>query len=77
MLYEVITSKRSRMNAKMPNEIESPAERQNRHKAMEAVKVLNALREDYKAPLESMHYFYDLFERVYCHHEALHRNNFV
>ncbi len=60
------------MNAKMPNEIESPAERQNRHKAMEAVKVLNALREDYKAPLESMHYFYDLFERVYCHNEALH-----
>ena len=54
------------------HEIESPQERQNRHKAMEAITLLNALREDFKAPLESMEYFYNLFERVYCNQEELH-----
>lgn len=52
--------------------IETPQQRQNRHKAMEAVHVLNALKEDFKSPIESMGYFYDLFERVYCKHEPLH-----
>jgi benzoyl-CoA reductase/2-hydroxyglutaryl-CoA dehydratase subunit BcrC/BadD/HgdB len=54
------------------HEIESPNEKQNRHKAMEAVKLLNTLREDFKSPILSMEYFYDLFERVYCKHESLH-----
>ncbi|MEJ2372729.1 MAG: 2-hydroxyacyl-CoA dehydratase family protein, partial [Sulfurimonas sp.] len=52
--------------------IESPKERQNRHKAMEAIKVLNSLREDFKTPLESMEYFYKLFEEVHCEQKALH-----
>ncbi|MDD3788171.1 MAG: 2-hydroxyacyl-CoA dehydratase family protein [Petrimonas sp.] len=39
---------------------------------MESIHVLNALREDFKSPIESMGYFYDLFERVYCKHEPLH-----
>lgn len=60
------------MNAKMNHEIESPKERQNRHKSMEAIKLINSLKEDFKAPLKSMDYFYDLFERVYCKNEALH-----
>ena len=61
------------MNTKpAEHRIELPQERQNRHKAMEAVTVLNALREDFKAPPEGMSYFYDLFERVYCRQEALH-----
>ncbi len=61
------------MNAKT-HDIESSKERQNRHKAMEAIKLINTLREDFKAPIKSMEYFYDLFERVYCHQEALHVN---
>jgi benzoyl-CoA reductase/2-hydroxyglutaryl-CoA dehydratase subunit BcrC/BadD/HgdB len=52
--------------------IETPKERQNRHKAMEAIKVLNSLREDFKTPLESMEYFYKLFEEVHCEQKALH-----
>ncbi len=52
--------------------IETPKERQNRHKAMEAIAVLNSLKEDFKSPIQSMGYFYDLFEKVYCHHEPLH-----
>jgi len=52
--------------------IETSAERQNRHKAMEAISVLNALKEDFKSPIHSMGYFYDLFEKVYCRHEPLH-----
>ena len=31
--------------------IETSAERQNRHKAMEAISVLNALKEDFKSPI--------------------------
>lgn len=54
--------------------IESPKEKQNRHKAMEAIKLLNTLREDFKAPISSMEYFYDLFERVHCKHESLHND---
>ena len=54
------------------HKIETPNERQNRQKAMEAIHVLNALREDFKSPIDSMGYFYDLFERVYCRHEAMH-----
>lgn len=52
--------------------IETPKEKQNRHKAMEAIKVINSLKEEFKNPLESMDYFYKLFEDVYCHQKALH-----
>ncbi len=52
--------------------IETPHERQNRHKAMEAIKVLNNLREDFKAPIQAMEYFYKLFEEVHCEHKSLH-----
>jgi len=55
--------------------IETPQARQNRHKAMEAITLLNALREDFKTPLEGMRYFYDLFERVYCHQEPQHEGS--
>ncbi len=54
------------------HKIESPKDRQNRHKAMEAVKLLNSIKEDFKHPIKSMDYFYDLFEKVYCKHESLH-----
>lgn len=54
--------------------IESPKDRQNRHKAMEAIRVLNNLKEDFKYPIKAMDYFYDLFERVYCKNESLHKN---
>ncbi|MDY0321775.1 MAG: 2-hydroxyacyl-CoA dehydratase family protein, partial [Arcobacteraceae bacterium] len=51
---------------------ETPAEKQNRHKAMEAIKLLNTLREDFKSPIQSMEYFYKLFEEVHCHQKSLH-----
>lgn len=54
------------------HKIESPKDRQNRHKAMEAIKLLNSIKENFKHPIKSMDYFYDLFERVYCKHESLH-----
>jgi benzoyl-CoA reductase/2-hydroxyglutaryl-CoA dehydratase subunit BcrC/BadD/HgdB len=54
------------------HKIENPKQRQNRHKAMEAIKVLNTIREDFTQYPEAMEYFYDLFERVYCKHESLH-----
>lgn len=54
------------------HKIESPKDRQNRHKAMEAIKLLNSIKEDFKHPIKSMDYFYDLFEKVYCKHESLH-----
>jgi len=54
--------------------IESPKEKQTRHKAMEAIKVINTLKEEFKNPLESMEYFYKLFEDVYCHQKSLHDN---
>ena len=52
--------------------IETPKQRQNRHKAMEAMKVLNTIKEDFPRPLDSMDYFYTLFEKVYCKQESLH-----
>jgi benzoyl-CoA reductase/2-hydroxyglutaryl-CoA dehydratase subunit BcrC/BadD/HgdB len=52
--------------------IETPKDKQNRHKAMEAIKVIKSIKDDFKSPIESMNYFYDLFERVYCKNEPLH-----
>lgn len=51
--------------------IESPHERQNRHKAMECVAVLEKLKNDFDIKLDSMNYFYDLCERVYVKKEPI------
>ena len=60
--------------SKLNHNIETPKERQNRHKAMEAVKVLNTIKEEFKEPPHAMGYFYDLFERVYTKGERLHED---
>ncbi|QOG11403.1 2-hydroxyacyl-CoA dehydratase subunit D [Arcobacter sp. FWKO B] len=60
------------MSTNIHHKIESPKDRQNRHKAMEAIKLINTIKEDFKFPIKSMEYFYDLFERVYCKNEPLH-----
>ena len=52
--------------------IETPKEKQNRHKAMESVAVLDKIRHDFDTHLEKMDYFYDLYERVYCKRESIH-----
>jgi len=54
--------------------IETPKQRQNRHKAMEAIKILNILKDDFHSPIKSMNYFYNLFEDVYCKQKSLHTN---
>ncbi|MDD3591058.1 MAG: 2-hydroxyacyl-CoA dehydratase family protein [Sulfurovum sp.] len=59
------------MNTEMHHKIETPKEKQNRHKAMETVKVLHALKEA-KNPITTMEYFYQRFEDVYCHQKSLH-----
>ena len=62
------------MSNLIKHEIESPREKQNRHKAMEAVTVLNTLQESFREPPKAMGYFYRLFEEVYCHQKALHQD---
>lgn len=62
------------MSNTIHRKIETPKEKQNRHKAMEAIKVLNTLKEEFKNPIASMKYFYDLFEDVYCHQKPLHKD---
>ena len=52
--------------------IETLKERQNRHKAMESVAILDKIKNDFDKPLDSMNYFYELFEKVYCKREPLH-----
>lgn len=54
------------------HKIETPKERQNRHKAMEAAAVLEKIKHDFKERPKAMDYFYDLYERVHCKHEPLH-----
>ena len=54
--------------------IETPKERQNRHKAMEAAMVLDKIKHDFKEPPKAMDYFYDLYERVHCKHQPLHND---
>lgn len=54
------------------HKIESPKQKQNRHKAMEAISVINVMKEEFKNPLESMNAFYDLYEAVYCKQKSLH-----
>lgn len=60
------------MSTNLKHKIENSKEKQNRHKAMEAIKVINSLKEDFKSPIESMNYFYELFEDVYCKNKSLH-----
>lgn len=60
------------MTDNIKHTIETPKQKQNRHKAMEAMKVLNMIKEEFKEPPKAMNYFYDLFERVYCKQEPLH-----
>jgi len=62
------------MNSLQSHAIETPNEKQNRHKAMEAIKVLNTLKEGFKAPPKAMDYFYNLFEDVYCKQKPLHKD---
>ncbi len=62
------------MSNTIHHKIETPKEKQNRHKAMEAIKVINTLKEEFKNPISSMKYFYDLFEDVYCHQKPLHND---
>lgn len=62
------------MSKLQERKIETPNEKQNRHKAMEAVKVLNTLKEGFKTPPKAMDYFYTLFEEVHCHQKSLHQN---
>lgn len=52
--------------------IETPKDKQNRHKAMEAIKIISSIKDDFKSPIQSMNYFYELFEKVYCKNEPLH-----
>ncbi len=54
--------------------IETPQEKQNRHKAMEAVAMLEKIKHDFKEPPKAMEYFYNLYEDVYCKHKPLHEN---
>ncbi len=54
------------------SKIETPKERQNRHKAMEAAMVLDKIKHDFKEPPKAMNYFYDLYENVHCKQQALH-----
>jgi benzoyl-CoA reductase/2-hydroxyglutaryl-CoA dehydratase subunit BcrC/BadD/HgdB len=56
----------------MHHKIESPKQKQNRHKAMEAISVINTMKEGFKNPLLSMNAFYELYEDVYCKQKALH-----
>ncbi len=62
------------MTSIQEHKIETPNEKQNRHKAMEAIKVLNTLKEEFKTPPKAMNYFYNLFEEVYCNQKPLHND---
>jgi len=55
--------------------VEDPKARHRRHEAMEAIQVLDAVKFEFGKNLESMEYFYDLFDRVYCKGEKLHGND--
>jgi len=56
------------------SKIETPKERQNRHKAMEAATMLDKIKHDFKEPPKAMDYFYDLYESVHCKQQALHND---
>jgi len=56
------------------SKIETPKQRQNRHKAMEAAMVLDKIKHDFKEPPKAMDYFYDLHESVHCKQQPLHKD---
>ncbi len=62
------------MSSRIKRRIENPKQRQNRHKAMEAIKILESLKFDFKEPPQAMEYFYTLFEEVYCKQKPLHED---
>jgi len=62
------------MHSVQEHKIETSKEKQNRHKAMEAIKVLNTLKEEFRTPPKAMNYFYNLFEEVYCNQKPLHND---
>lgn len=59
-------------NSIREHKIETPKEKQNRHKAMEAMTVLEKIKHEFKEPPKVMDYFYNLFESVHCKNEPLH-----
>ena len=59
-------------NEKRVHKIEDPKQRQNRHKAMEAIAVLDKMKLEFSEPLKAMNYFYDLNQKVHCEHQPLH-----
>ncbi len=56
------------------HKLETPKEKQNRHKAMEAIALLEKIKHDFKEPPKAMDYFYNLYERVHCKHQPLHED---
>ncbi len=60
------------MNARNEHTIETPKERQGRHKAMEALKVLESMKEDAIHPPEAMEYFYELHRNYHCDMAPMH-----
>ena len=54
--------------------IETPKEKQNRHKAMEAINTINTMKDEFKNPIAAMDAFYELYEDVYCKQKALHED---
>ncbi len=56
----------------LKRKIESPKERLKRHKSMEGIKVLDAIKNDFPKPLKSMEYFYSLYEEVYFKDKQVH-----
>ena len=59
------------------NQIQTPTQRQNRHKATEAITMLNKIKDDFKNRLKAMNYFYDLYEKVYCKNETIHKDKII
>ena len=51
--------------------LETPKEKQSRHKAMEAISLLEKIKHDFKEPPKAMDYFYNLFENVHCKQQPL------
>ncbi len=60
------------INKTRKHKLESPKQKHNRHKATEAIMILDKMKHDFKEPPKAMKYFYDLFERVHCKNEPLH-----
>jgi benzoyl-CoA reductase/2-hydroxyglutaryl-CoA dehydratase subunit BcrC/BadD/HgdB len=64
---------RKKMTKEMKkHKIETPKEKQNRHKAMESISLLEKIKNEFKEPPKAMEYFYNLYERLHCKNEPLH-----